>query len=72
MKQGHSVFHGCLHRRMDMCVVSRRGLFSATEAKLGGGHNCSPESFGNHGICLSYVCCHGHKKADVKAGKCAL
>ena len=43
MKQGHSVFHGCLHRRI--CVVSRRGLFSASEAKLGGGHNCSPESF---------------------------
>ena len=43
MKQGHSVFHGCLHRRI--WVVSRRGLFSATEAKLGGGHNCSPESF---------------------------
>ena len=43
MKQGHSVFHGCWHRRI--WVVSRRGLFSATEAKLGGGHNCSPESF---------------------------
>ena len=72
MKQGHSVFHGCLHRRMDMSVVSRRGLFSATEAKLGGGHNCSPESF-EIMVYVSPMCAvMDTKKADVKASKRAL